>query len=144
MAENGIKVSQIAKDLKVTSKDITERLSGFGITVKGTTVLTEEQLGLIFDIYTNLHDLGDAPIEKPAKKVVKKLKGRNAVLLDNNGALCVAGSEYDAGAIEFITNKGAKIQVCTKLYGKAKPINPVETRIMNLVYRLKYSKQAGK
>lgn len=72
MAENGIKVSQIAKDLKVTSKDITERLSGFGITVKGTTVLTEEQLGLIFDIYTNLHDLGDAPIEKPAKKVVKK------------------------------------------------------------------------
>ena len=79
-----------------------------------------------------------------SKKVVKKLKGRNAVLLDNNGALCVAGSEYDAGAIEFITNKGAKIQVCTKLYGKAKPINPVETRIMNLVYRLKYSKQAGK
>ena len=81
---------------------------------------------------------------KSAKKVVKKLKGRNAVLLENNGALCVAGSEYDAGAIEFITNKGAKIQVCTKLYGKAKPINPVETRIMNLVYRLKYSKQAGK
>lgn len=79
-----------------------------------------------------------------SKKVVKALKGRNAVLLDNNGALCVAGSEYDAGAIEFITNKGAKIQVCTKLYGKAKPINPVETRIMNLVYRLKYSKQAGK
>ena len=79
-----------------------------------------------------------------SKKVVKKLKGRNAVLLDNNGALCVAGSEYDAGAIEFITNKGAKIQVCSKLYGKEKPINPVETRIMNLVYRLKYSKQAGK
>ncbi len=79
-----------------------------------------------------------------SKKVVKALKGRNAVLLDNNGALCVAGSEFDAGAIEFITNKGAKIQVCTKLYGKAKPINPVETRIMNLVYRLKYSKQAGK
>ena len=79
-----------------------------------------------------------------SKKVVKKLKGRNAVLLDNNGALCVAGSEYDAGAIEFITNKGAKIQVCTKLYGKAKPINPLETRLMNIVYKLKYSKQAGK
>ena len=68
MAENGIKVSQIAKDLKVTSKDITERLAGFGITVKGTSVLTEEQLGLVFDIYTNLHDLGDAPIVKPEPK----------------------------------------------------------------------------
>ncbi len=65
MAENGIKVSQIAKDLKVTSKDVTERLSAFGIEVKGTTVLTEEQLGYVFDIYTNLFDVGDAPIEKP-------------------------------------------------------------------------------
>ncbi|MBQ4645233.1 MAG: class II aldolase/adducin family protein [Clostridia bacterium] len=79
-----------------------------------------------------------------AKKVVKKLKGRNAVLLENNGALCVAGSEYDAGAIEFITNKGAKIQVSAKMFEKVEPINPIETRIMNIVYRLKYSKQAGK
>lgn len=79
-----------------------------------------------------------------SKKVVKALKGRNAVLLDNNGALCVAGSEYDAGAIEFITNKGAKIQVCSKLYDKVKPINPIETRLMNIIYRLKYSKQANK
>ncbi|MBE7016137.1 MAG: translation initiation factor IF-2 [Ruminococcaceae bacterium] len=72
MAENGIKVSQIAKDLKVTSKDITERLAAFGIVVKGTTVLTEDQLGLVFDIYTHLHDLGDAVIEKPAKPVKKE------------------------------------------------------------------------
>ena len=79
-----------------------------------------------------------------AKKVVKKLKGRNAVLLENNGALCVAGSEYDAGAIEFITNKGAKIQISAQMFEKVEPINPLETRIMNLVYRLKYSKQAGK
>ena len=79
-----------------------------------------------------------------AKKVVKKLKGRNAVLLENNGALCVAGSEYDAGAIEFITNKGAKIQISAKMFDKVEPINPVETRLMNIIYRLKYSKQAGK
>lgn len=79
-----------------------------------------------------------------AKKVVKKLKGRNAVLLENNGALCVAGSEFDAGAIEFITNKGAKIQISAKMFGKVEPINPVETRLMRLVYKLKYSKQAGK
>ena len=79
-----------------------------------------------------------------SKKVVKKLKGRNAVLLENNGALCVAGSEYDAGAIEFITNKGAKIQISAQMFEKVEPINPVETRIMRLVYKLKYSKQAGK
>ena len=79
-----------------------------------------------------------------SKKVVKKLKGRNAVLLENNGALCVAGSEYDAGAIEFITNKGAKIQISAQMFEKVEPINPLETRIMRLVYKLNYSKQAGK
>ncbi|MBR5191695.1 MAG: class II aldolase/adducin family protein [Clostridia bacterium] len=79
-----------------------------------------------------------------SKKVVKKLKGRNAVLLENNGALCVAGSEYDAGAIEFITNKGAKIQISAQMFEKVEPINPLETRIMRLVYKIKYSKQAGK
>ncbi|MCR4692740.1 MAG: translation initiation factor IF-2 [Firmicutes bacterium] len=65
MADNGIKISQIAKDLKVTSKDITERLAAFGLTIKAANPLTEEQLGLIFDIYTTLYDVGDTPIEKP-------------------------------------------------------------------------------
>ena len=64
MADN-IKISQIAKDLKVTSKDIMERLEAFGVTVKATSPLTEEQLGLIFDIYTTLYDIGDEPIIKP-------------------------------------------------------------------------------
>lgn len=81
---------------------------------------------------------------KTSKKVVRALRGRNAVLLDNNGALCVAGNEFDAGAIEFITNKGAKIQVCAKMYEKVEPINPIETRLMHLIYKLKYSKQAEK
>lgn len=81
---------------------------------------------------------------KTAKKVVKKLKGRNAVLLDNNGALCVANSEYDAGAIEFIMNKGAKIHVAAKMYNKFSPINPIETRLMRFIYLTKYSKKAGK
>ncbi len=79
-----------------------------------------------------------------SKKVVKKLKGRNAVLLENNGAICVAGNEFDAGAIEFITNKGAKIQISAHMFEKVEPINPIETRLMRLVYKLKYSKQAGK
>ncbi len=65
MAENGMKVSQIAKDLKLTSKDIVEKLAACGIEVKSTTVLDENQLGLVFDIYTALYDVGDAPIEKP-------------------------------------------------------------------------------
>lgn len=81
---------------------------------------------------------------KTSKKVVKALKGRNAVLLDNNGALCVAGSEFDGGAIEFIMNKGAKIHVSAKMFNKFSPINPIETRLMRVIYLAKYSKQANK
>ena len=36
------------------------------------------------------------------------------------------------------------IKRAAKMFDKVEPINPLETRIMNIVYRLKYSKQAGK
>ena len=53
---------------------------------------------------------------KTSKKVVKALKKRNAVLLDNNGALCVAGSEYDAGAVEIVMDKGCKTYIGAKMF----------------------------
>jgi L-fuculose-phosphate aldolase len=81
---------------------------------------------------------------KSAKKVVKALKGRNGVLLDGNGALCVAGSEYDATAIDMVMEKGCKTQVGADLFGTAKPINPIETRLMRFIYLKKYSKKAAK
>ena len=81
---------------------------------------------------------------KTAKKVAKALKGRNAVLLDNNGALCVAGSEYDAVAVDMVMEKGCKTQVGADLFGTAKPINPIETRLMRFIYLQKYSKKAAK
>lgn len=81
---------------------------------------------------------------KSSKKVVRALKGRNGVLLSNNGALCVAGSEYDATAVEMVMEKGCKAEVGKKLFGTGKPINPIETRLMRFVYLQKYSKQAKK
>lgn len=81
---------------------------------------------------------------KTSKKVVKALKGRNAVLLDNNGALCVAGSEYDAGAIEIVMDKGCRTYVGAKMFDRFSPISPIETRLMRIIYLKKYSKQAGK
>ena len=79
---------------------------------------------------------------KSSKKVVKALKGRNAVLLDNNGALCVSGSEYDATAVEIVMDKGCRTEVGARLFDIVKPISPVETRLMRFIYLKKYSKQA--
>ena len=81
---------------------------------------------------------------KTAKKVAKGLKGRNAVLLANNGALCVAGSAYDATAVEMVLEKECKTEIGKKLFYAGKPINPIETRLMRFVYLQKYSKQAKK
>lgn len=81
---------------------------------------------------------------KSSKKVVKGLKGRNAVLVKDNGALCCGSSESDAEAVEMVVDKGCKTAIGLNILGKAKPINPIETRLMRLVYKMKYSKQAEK
>ena len=81
---------------------------------------------------------------KTSKKVARALKGRNAVLLANNGALCVAGSEYDATAVEMVMEKGCKTEIGKKLFYAGKQINPIETRLMRFIYLQKYSKQAKK
>ena len=70
------KVQEIARDLKVTSKEIIEKLAEMKQNVKGpSSQLDEVQLGLIFDIFTSLADMGDEPIvkpEKPKKKAAEK------------------------------------------------------------------------
>ncbi|MDR1630708.1 MAG: class II aldolase/adducin family protein [Oscillospiraceae bacterium] len=78
---------------------------------------------------------------KTAKKTVKKLRGRNAVMLKNNGAICVAKDEEEAGAVELVLEKGTKTYLTASLFEKINPINAIETRIMRFVYLQKYSKQ---
>lgn len=77
-------------------------------------------------------------------KIVKKLKGRNAVLLKNGGGYCCAGNKSDAQAVEMVLSKGCKTYSETKSIKKVKPINPIETFLMRFIYLKKYSKQAQK
>ncbi|MBR3791832.1 MAG: translation initiation factor IF-2 [Clostridia bacterium] len=66
---SNVKVQEIAKDLKLTSKEIITKLAEFDIILKsGASLLDEEHLGLILDIYTQAYDMGDEVIEKPAVK----------------------------------------------------------------------------
>lgn len=81
---------------------------------------------------------------KTSKKVVKALGNKNAVLVKDNGAVCVAKTEYDAEAVEMVMDKGCKALVTSELYGKVKPINPLEAHLMRFIYQKKYSKKAGK
>jgi L-fuculose-phosphate aldolase len=79
---------------------------------------------------------------KTSKKVVKKLKGRNSVLLKDNGMLCVAGNNSDAQAVEMVAEKNAKAYIASKLFGKNNVIAPHEALLMRFIYKAKYSKKA--
>lgn len=78
------------------------------------------------------------------KKVVKALGNKNAVLLKDNGAICVAGTKYDAEAVEIVMDKGCKTLVGANLYTGVKAINVIEANLMRIIYKMKYSKKAGK
>ncbi len=76
------------------------------------------------------------------KKVVKALKGRHCVLVKDGGALCCGSNESNAGAVEMIAEKSCLTYIGSGLFGKCKPINPVECLLMRVIYLKKYSKQA--
>ncbi len=80
---------------------------------------------------------------KSAKKVAKKLggKGRNAVLLKDNGAVCCGPNKDEASAAEMVMEKNCKSVISSELFGNAKPLSKLDCVLMNVIYRLKYSKQ---
>lgn len=78
------------------------------------------------------------------EKCAKAIKGKNAVLVKDRGALCCGSNEGDAQAVDMIMSKSSLTLLTTKIFGKAKAINPVEAWLMRIVYTLKYSKQAEK
>ncbi len=81
---------------------------------------------------------------KTSKKAAKAIKGKNAVLIKDKGALCCGANEGDAQAVDMIMSKSALALLTTKIFGKSKAINPAEAWLMRIVYTLKYSKQASK
>lgn len=81
---------------------------------------------------------------KTPEKAAKKIKGKNAVLIKDMGALCCGANEGDAQAVDMIMSKSALTLLTSKVFGKTKAINPAEAWIMRIVYTLKYSKQAEK
>ena len=78
-----------------------------------------------------------------AKRIVRKLRGRNAVLIENSGALCVGSSEDDAQAVKLVTEKGCMAHAAADLYGKEKDrIRFSECLLMRVIYKTKYAKKA--
>lgn len=80
---------------------------------------------------------------RSSKKVAKKLgkKGRNALLLKDNGAVCCGSNKDEAQAAEMVMEKNCKSVVSGELFGSPKAIGKLDSVLMNVIYRVKYSKQ---
>lgn len=69
------KVHDLAKELGVNSKDVLNRLKEHGIELKNhMSVIEEEQINLVLEIYTQLNDIGDMPLEEMRANIESKIK----------------------------------------------------------------------
>ena len=76
-----------------------------------------------------------------AQLVRKGLKGRSAVLLEDNGALCVGSSMEEARAVEIVTDKNCAVSLSADLFEKVKHIGVIDAALMRFIYVQKYSKK---
>lgn len=82
--------------------------------------------------------------KKIVKATVKALKGRNAALMANHGAVVVGRDMEEAFWGCQVLEKACKAFIEAEFLGGAKAINTVEAHIMHQYYMAKYSKQKKK
>ena len=79
--------------------------------------------------------------KKIVTKTLKALKGRNAALMANHGAVCVGRSLDEAFVVCEVLEKACKAFIEAEFLGGAKSINKMEAWMMHRMYLKKYSKQ---
>ncbi len=81
---------------------------------------------------------------KIARNTVRALKGRNAVLMANHGAVCVGRDLEEAFVVCQVLEKSCKAFIEAEFLGGAKGISKFEARLMHRLYIRKYSREADK
>ena len=79
-----------------------------------------------------------------AAKIGKAASGRNAVIIDGNGALVFGNNEGDMQALEIIMDKGCEAAVDVNIFTREHYVPKMECFLMRTVYLAKYSKQINK
>ncbi len=82
--------------------------------------------------------------KKIVKETIKALKGRNAALMANHGAVVVGGDLEEAFVAAEVLEKVAKSFIEASFLAEVKGINKFEAWLMHQYYIRKYSKQKNK
>jgi L-fuculose-phosphate aldolase len=78
---------------------------------------------------------------KIVRKTVKALRGRNAALMANHGAVCIGRDMEEAFVVCEVLEKACKAFIEAEFLGGAKSINKFEAHLMHQYYLRKYSKR---
>jgi L-fuculose-phosphate aldolase len=79
--------------------------------------------------------------KKIVKKTVKALRGRNAALMANHGAVCIGRDMEEAFVVCEVLEKACKAFIEAEFLGGAKSIHKFEAHLMHQYYLRKYSKR---
>lgn len=79
--------------------------------------------------------------KKIVRETVKALKGRNAALMANHGAIGIGRDIEEAFTVCEVLEKSCKAFIEAEFLGGAKSINQFEAWFMHQYYLKKYSKQ---
>jgi L-fuculose-phosphate aldolase len=77
--------------------------------------------------------------KKITRVTVKALKGRNAALMANHGAVCIGRDLDEAFVVCQVLEKACKAFIEAEFLGGAKSINKFEAYLMHQFYLKKYS-----
>lgn len=86
----------------------------------------------------------DGDTDDCAKEVGKAVSGRNAVLIQGNGALVTGNNDGDMQALEIIMDKGCQAVIDVNIFNRPHYVPKAECFLMRTVYLAKYSKQIDK
>lgn len=98
----------------------------------------------LLDDFAQIGGTAAKNVEIDVLKILSALKNSSVVIMQNNGALCCGKTEDDAIAVSMVTQKASRAFITASLFGKIKPINPLECKLMRFIYLKKYSEQKYK
>lgn len=103
--------------------------SRLGIPLKAQLDDMAQMIGPQIDVIT-----GD-----PKKYLIKNKK--NAVIVQNKGIAVMGKDKEDTEALRILVEKAAVSALHTRCYGEKATLGFLDTRLMNVVYNMKYSKK---
>ena len=89
-------------------------------------------------------DYAPPSTKKLSRLTVKALKGRNAALMANHGAVCIGRDLEEAFVVCQVLEKACKAFIEAEFLGGAKGITKFEAHLMHRNYMRKYSGEADK